>query len=96
MVKRKGKKLPKEKLKKLSTKELESLEIKEKICDTLMEKPHEFYVDYQKVVSGRAIIITRDMKEARAKFENNEYDMEDDDEDIEFDDIEDDGICRII
>jgi hypothetical protein len=79
----------KEKVSRLSQKEAESLKLKEKICDVLMEEPHEFFVRYTKTVYGTATIMARDMEEAKDKFGDNDYDMEDDDEDIDFDEIED-------
>ena len=75
--------------KKLTPKEEKSLRIKEKIVDTLMEKPHEFYIRYSKMVRGTAVIMARDMKEAQVKLDEGDYDMEDDDEDIDWDEIED-------
>ena len=79
----------KAKVSRLSQKEAESLKLKEKICDVLSEKPHEFFVRYTKTVYGTALIMARDMKEAQEKFDDNDYDMEDDDEDIDWDSIED-------
>ena len=70
-------------------KELESLKTKQRICDTLAEEEREFYINYTKTVSGTAVIMAKDMKEAQEKFNENDYDMEDDDEDIDWDKIED-------
>ena len=77
------------KQKQLTKKEQESLRIKEKICDTLAEKEHEFFRNYSKSIVGTAVIYAKDMKEAEKKFDDGDYDMEDDDEDIDWDEIED-------
>lgn len=80
------------KQKALTKKEQESLRIKERICDTLAEKEHEFYITYSKTANGTATIMAKNMKEAQEKFDDGDYDMEDDDEDIDWDEIEDGGI----
>lgn len=75
--------------KKLTKEEQESLRTKEKICDTLAEKEHEFFRNYSKTILGTAVVYAKDMKEAKEKFDDGDYDMEDDDEDIDWDEIED-------
>ncbi len=70
-------------------KDVKGIRLKEKICDALENKPHEFYRTYTKTVSGTAVIMARNMEEAERLFDESDYDMEDDDEDIDWDEIED-------
>ena len=76
------------KQKALTKKEQESLRLKEKICDVLAEKEHEFYRNYTKTVYGTAIVYAKNMKEAQKMFDKKDYDMDDNDEDIDWDEIE--------
>jgi hypothetical protein len=70
-------------------KQLNPKALKEKICDALEDKPHEFWRRYTKTISGTAVIMAHNLEEAEKLFDDCEYDMEDDDEDIDWDEIED-------
>jgi hypothetical protein len=75
--------------KKLTKKEQESLKTKEKIVMALLDEDREFYVNYSKWATGTATIMARSLKEAQEKLEDGDYDMEDNDSDIEFEKVED-------
>lgn len=65
--------------------------IQEKICDALENKPHEFFVPYTRTITGVAVIFAMNMEEAQDKLAANDYDVDEDtiNDDWDFEAIED-------